>query len=297
MSDSEQEIVIRRSTVLPPVPEGMSKRQWKKAWKKQQYKDLAEEYAKVRKQKRKRAKENRRAKLQEYVERGEEIPEELKRPPKVNVNQKPSGIKILIDCAFDDLMNDKEIVSMSNQITRAYSSNRRENHSADIVVTSFNKRLKERFDEGLKGCKYEQWQNFKFVPDEQLITETDKSKIVYLTADTDEKLESLDPGMTYIVGGIVDKNRHKLLCYNKAKELGIETRRLPIGEFINLAGRKVLTTTHVIQLMLKYFDNRDWKEALEYVLPPRKLDRSDNDQTDDSENNSSIRKSLEPPKL
>lgn len=281
MSEPDEEIIIRRSTVLPPVPEGMSKRQWKKVWKKQQYKDLSEEYAKVRKQKRKKAKENRRAKIQAFLDRGEEIPEELKRPPKVNVNQKESGINIIIDCAFDDLMNDKEIVSTSNQITRAYSSNRREQYSANIVVTSFNKRLKERFDEGLKGCNYEQWKNFKFTADEDAILEADKSKLVYLTADTDEKIDSLDPGMTYIVGGIVDKNRHKLLCYNKAKELGIPARRLPIGEYINVAGRKVLTTTHVIQLMLKYFDNHDWKEALEYVLPPRKLDQaSETDQTE-----------------
>lgn len=272
MSTSDEEIIIRRSTVLPPVPEGMSKRQWKKVWKKQQYKDLQEEYAKVRKQKRRKAKENRRAKIQAFIDRGEEIPEELKRPPKVNVDQRESGITIIVDCGFDDLMNDKEIVSLSNQITRAYSSNRRENHSASVIVTSFGKRLKERFDEGLKGCNYQQWKNFEFSSNEDAILNADRSKLVYLTADTDEKLESLDPGMTYIVGGIVDKNRHKLLCYNKAKQLGIPAKRLPIGEFINLAGRKVLTTTHVMQLMLKYFDNRDWKEALEYVLPPRKLE-------------------------
>lgn len=278
MSESDEEIIIRRSTVLPPIPEGMSKRQWKKTWRKQQYQDLKEEYAKVRKQKRRRAKENRRAKLKEYMDRGEEIPEELKRPPKVNVDQKDSGVTIALDCAFDDLMNDKEIVSLSNQITRAYSSNRREGHCANIIVTSFDKRLKERFDEGLKGCNYEQWKNFKFIPTEEgVITgpNLDKSKLVYLTADTEDKLESLDPGMTYIVGGIVDKNRHKLLCYNKAKELGITTKRLPISEYIHLAGRKVLTTTHVVQLMLKYFDNHDWKEAFEYVLPQRKLEQTE----------------------
>lgn len=273
----------KKITVLPPVPEGMSKSQWKKVWKKQKYADMKDEYSLIRKEKRKKARENRRAKIQEYIDRGEEVPEEFKRQPRENPNQIDSGINIILDCAFDDLMNDKEIVSMSNQITRAYSSNKRENHFAHVTVTSFNKRLKVRFDEGLKGCHYEQWKNFDFQEDDKLIAggEVDKSKLVYLTADTDDKLDSLEPGMTYIVGGIVDKNRHKLLCYNKAKEMGITSKRLPIGEYINISGRKVLTTTHVIQLMLKYFDNHDWKEALEYVLPPRKLGQELSDPEDE----------------
>lgn len=236
------------------------------------YEAKKEEYAEVRKEKRKRAKENRRKKIQEYIDRGEEVPAELKREPRVNRDQVASGINIILDCAFDDLMNDKEIVSTSNQITRAYSANRRASQYANITVTSFNKRLKERFDKALDDCNYPQWQNFKFVSDEKLITEGDKSKMVYLTADTEEQLDTLEPGMTYIVGGIVDKNRHKLLCYNKAKELGIPTRRLPIGEYIKIEGRKVLTTTHVIQLMLKYCESRDWKESFESVIPSRKLD-------------------------
>lgn len=271
MSDTS-DLVDGKWQRLPPVPEGMSKSQWKKQWRRQMYEAKKEEYAEVRKEKRKRAKENRRKKIQEYIDRGEEVPAELKREPRVNRDQVASGINIILDCAFDDLMNDKEIVSTSNQITRAYSANRRASQYANITVTSFNKRLKERFDKALDDCNYPQWQNFKFVSDEKLITEGDKSKMVYLTADTEEQLDTLEPGMTYIVGGIVDKNRHKLLCYNKAKELGIPTRRLPIGEYIKIEGRKVLTTTHVIQLMLKYCESRDWKESFESVIPSRKLD-------------------------
>ncbi|GAV47258.1 hypothetical protein ZYGR_0H00990 [Zygosaccharomyces rouxii] len=267
----------------------MSKSKWKKVWKKQRYNIMKEEYAQIRKEKRKRARENRRARIQEYIDRGEEIPKELKRQPRENPNQKDSGVNIVLDCGFDDLMNDREIVSMSNQITRAYSSNRRENHFTHMKVTSFGKRLKNRFDEEMKGCHYEQWKNFEFHEDDQLIMgpDVDKTKLVYLTADTDDKLETLEPGMTYIVGGIVDKNRHKALCYNKAKEMGVPAKRLPIDEFINISGRKVLTTTHVVQLMLKYFDNHDWKEAFEYVLPPRKLDQENSQDDEDDEDEES----------
>ncbi|CAB4256614.1 similar to Saccharomyces cerevisiae YOL093W TRM10 tRNA methyltransferase, methylates the N-1 position of guanosine in tRNAs [Maudiozyma barnettii] len=255
----------------PPPPEGISKSKWKKIWRRQQFVEHKEEYSQKRREKRKRQKQNRRSIIQGFKDRGEEIPAEYVRPPRKNVNQKPAGFSILLDCGFDDLMNEKEVLSLSNQLTRAYAANRRADHYADMTVTSFNKRLEERFKVGLVDSLHETWPNFKFVADETLITEGDKDKMVYLTADTEETLDKIEAGMTYVVGGIVDKNRHKELCLNKAKSLGIPVKKLPIDEFIKIDGRQVLTTTHVVQLMLKYFDTKDWKEAFESVLPARKI--------------------------
>lgn len=71
-------------------------------------------------------------------------------------------------------------------------------------------------------------------------------QLVYLSADAEEELSTLSEDEVYIIGGIVDRNRHKNLCQNKAEQLGIRTARLPIGTFIeNLPTRKVLTVNQV----------------------------------------------------
>lgn len=282
--NDQEDSSIKRIT-LPPVPEGMSKNQWKKIWKRKQWDLNKEEYRQKRKVKKQRVKENRQRLIQSYIERGEEIPSEYIREPKVNVNQVDSGMELIIDCSFDDLMNDREIVSLSTQLTRAYATNKRANKYSEIQVIGFNKRLKERFENGLSNSNHKNWNHFNFIEEpaegdvkEDLMTsdeylkQLDPKKTVYLTADTEEELETLEPGMTYIIGGIVDKNRYKDLCLNRANKFGIPTKKLPIDKYIKLNGRQVLTTAHVVQLMLSYMDTRDWAKSMESVLPQRKID-------------------------
>ena len=61
------------------------------------------------------------------------------------------------------------------------------------------------------------------------------------SADSPNELGDLDPGKAYIIGGIVDRNRHKNLCAGKAAEQGIATARLPVSQFFKLSASAVLT--------------------------------------------------------
>jgi len=98
-----------------------------------------------------------------------------------------------------------------------------------------------------------------------------KSKLVYLTSDSDTILEHLDDSKIYVIGGIVDRNRLKRAAINKAEEFGLQTAKLPITDYFKLVTTKVLTCNHVFDILLKYREmGNDWKKAMLNVLPPRK---------------------------
>jgi tRNA (guanine9-N1)-methyltransferase len=213
------------------------------------------------------------------------------RPPKY-----PEGTQLpvtfLFDCNFDDLMYDSELKSLGVQITRSYSDNRKSQFHAHMAMSSFGGKLQERFD-GILAKQYTSWKNFSFFS-EDFVEVSEKAKVwmkgeqggvvsgalsqadgvegevVYLSAESDVTLERLKPNSTYIIGGLVDKNRHKGICYKRAMDRGIKTAKLPIGEFLQMKSRKVLATNHVIEIMLKWLECGDWGKAFLEVIPARK---------------------------
>ncbi|UKZ76134.1 tRNA (guanine(9)-N(1))-methyltransferase [Trichoderma virens FT-333] len=107
--------------------------------------------------------------------------------------------------------------------------------------------------------------------------------VVYLSSDSPYTLERLEPNTCYVVGGLVDKNREKGLCYRRAREKGIRTARLPIGQFMVMQSRQVLATNHVVEIMLKWLECGDWGQAFLSVIPKRKGGRLRGEDAGDGE--------------
>ncbi|KIX00924.1 uncharacterized protein Z518_09989 [Rhinocladiella mackenziei CBS 650.93] len=369
----------------PPKP--MSKNQLKKLRKREEW-EAGRGYRKAkRKQKAQEKKARKRAAREEEQQRQEllqkddggrgqngdalttavpEIPPKLKyrRPVQVPVT-------IIIDCGFDDLMMEKERISLGSQITRSYSDNSHAPFQAHLVISSWGGLLKERFDTVLNK-HYMNWKGVTFAEDDfiqaaEKATEVmngpkggklagffekyagiegefcgahgskspenaDESgpvdfksslsngeldgkmtptpttqeenqppstiastqpvahsgKVIYLTSDSPDTLTTLTPYSTYIVGGLVDKNRHKGICYKTARDRGIQTAKLPIGEYMDMQSRKVLATNHVVEIMIRWLECGDWGEALMQVIPKRKGGKLREDERGDEEDGNGV---------
>lgn len=210
-------------------------------------------------------------------------------------------VTIIIDCGFDDLMLPQERTSLAAQLTRCYSDNSKAPFKTHLAISSFEGHLKDRFDNVLSG-NHKNWKGVRVMsgdffeaskqsqewmkehggilggalapnPGADQALHTDKSgsgDIIYLTSDSPDTLTELRPYSTYIIGGLVDRNRHKGICYKRAIERGMRTAKLPIGEYMQMASRFVLATNHVSEIMVRWLELGDWGEAFERVIPKRK---------------------------
>ena len=215
-------------------------------------------------------------------------------------------VAVILDCGFDDLMFDGEIKSLAAQITRCYSDNHKAPFNVHMGVSSFGGRLKDRFDTVLNK-NHCSWKDVHFIeddfieaakhakewmrgskggglagalkpkeelgqrlPTDQAGAGTGVEEVVYLTSESPDTLTELKPYSTYIVGGLVDRNRHKGICYKRAMDRGVKTAKLPIGDYMQMASRFVLATNHVSEIMVRWLELGDWGEAFVRVVPKRK---------------------------
>ncbi|NXX70417.1 TM10B methyltransferase, partial [Spizella passerina] len=105
--------------------------------------------------------------------------------------------------------------------------------------------------------------------------------IVYLTPDSENVLQDIDPSKVYVLGGLVDESIHKQLTLRRAREQRLQTARLPIREYMVRAPNsrnyhsETLAINQVFDVLCTFYETRSWPAALRagvssgkgYVLP------------------------------
>ncbi|KAF2641203.1 hypothetical protein P280DRAFT_498092 [Massarina eburnea CBS 473.64] len=272
----------------------LSKNQLKKKRRLENWEAGREDRKVKRKEKIQEKKERRREEYAEKRAAGEEVVYVPRPSRKTDGLGSQVPITVIFDCDFDDLMFDNELKSLGLQLTRCYSDNRKAPYRMHVGISSFGGKLKERYD-GILAKQYTNWKGVHFCEEDfvavsemakewmkgekggtiagalqQSSEDATEGEVIYLSAESDVTLERLEANSTYIIGGLVDKNRHKGICHKRAMERGIKTAKLPIGEFLQMKSRQVLTTNHVMEIMLRWLEFDDWGKAFMAVLPKRK---------------------------
>lgn len=185
---------------------------------------------------------------------------------------------VIIDCDWENKHSESTLKSLTQQIMFCYGINRRHDCPAPLYLTGVGPNVTTNLNKSnfhnwvgvtIESVDYSALPQFSIAASEA--TEGEKPKqLVYLTSDAEETLSTLEPDCAYIIGGIVDRNRHKFATFNKAKAQGVRVAKLPIKENFALAATHILTVNHVYEILLNYAKYKDWVRAIKEVMPNRK---------------------------
>ncbi|KAM4752662.1 tRNA methyltransferase 10 homolog B [Cyanocitta cristata] len=190
-----------------------------------------------------------------------------------------AGPRLCVDLDVGGSMTEKESGRLASQIRRLYGANRRAARPFWLCLTGFaaGTPIYEqcfRMNDGFAGYLMD-------TTPQSYLDLFPLDAIVYLTPDSENVLEDIDPDKVYVLGGLVDESIHKQLTLRRAREQSLQTARLPIREYMVKAPNarnyhsETLAINQVFDVLSTYYDTRSWPAALRagvssgkgYVLP------------------------------
>lgn len=264
-----------------PVTSELSKSQRKKLAKRQQ---LLERRKSKRKEEREKKKLRKKQLAQQRDKDGEPI---IVKKKKTLMSDSKNKFRVVIDMDFNDYMTDLEIGKAVKQLGRIYALNRQSDNPCQLYISSLKDKIFDRFAKTNSG--YKSWdinisdkdyiELFSVNTDSECESTSSNinNQIIYLTGDSDETLSTVDDiledtSKIYVIGGLVDHNRHKNLCLSRARERNIKTAQIPIKNHLQLCQRHILSTVTVFELMLNVLgSHKQWPDALRACIPNRKI--------------------------
>ena len=195
--------------------------------------------------------------------------EKLQNVLKDNESSRP---KICIDLQYEELMSEKELIHLAQQLSRVYGFNRKSSDPCHLTFCHLPKDCKTR-----QICcdKSEGFANYILNFSEKSLIDTfenRKQDLVYLTPDSDNLLEDIEDNKIYVIGGLVDDSVKKLSSLSFAKDQGLTTAKLPIDKYcsrIEGSFKQILTINQVFEILLNKIQGFSWPQVFSQSLPSR----------------------------
>ncbi|XP_001638445.3 tRNA methyltransferase 10 homolog B isoform X2 [Nematostella vectensis] len=190
------------------------------------------------------------------------------------VDAMANGLRVALDLSLVHKMSKKEIGKVAGQVRRVYGSNMKSSRPVHLHFTGLVK------SEAIYQECVRQNQGFE----QYMVEKTECSlsdvfaadETIYLTPDSPNVLESLDSRMVYVIGGLVDHTVLKNVTKRKAEVCSLKTARLPLDEYMDMVHSgnhnysRVLSINQVFDILLKFYETKDWRQALLSGVPARK---------------------------
>lgn len=176
--------------------------------------------------------------------------------------------RIAIDFSFSHLMTSIEMSQNAKQLLHILKMNSTTPTPIQIHVTNY------------QGCitQHVLHHGKKLRPDSVHVspyhlTEVFKRKeVVYLSGDSDNVLETIDPSLVYIIGGLVDSRRNiKGASVTAATDAGVRHARLPLSEYIIQDTPRPIPVNQIFSILLKYIVSNSWLHAISSTIPPKRI--------------------------
>lgn len=164
-----------------------------------------------------------------------------------------SGINICIDLMYDEeIHNERERVSLVKQLIFCYSYLKQSNACIHLHLASISPL--SSLTEKLHRMGFENW----LASRHQEHTEQfwDPRRIVILSPDAIEVLDTLEEDKIYVIGGIVDRTVRKSATLKTAETIGAESRRLPLKEHLGSMVTHILNVDHVFRILCDYQETK-----------------------------------------
>ncbi|GFY73240.1 tRNA methyltransferase 10 homolog A [Trichonephila inaurata madagascariensis] len=156
-------------------------------------------------------KQKRKEKVQEAKQSGRDLGPSRKLLKSLKMSNSTCKLKICFDLSLAEVMTPPEFSKTFKQLHRCYSINRRAPAPLQLHITGYSEATKDLLSK-MSGCF--NWDvNFNSSTHAEIFS---KEKIIYLTSDSPNVIEELDHDKVYVIGALVDHNRLKNICYEKA---------------------------------------------------------------------------------
>ena len=119
----------------------------------------------------------------------------------------------------------------------------------------------------MERMRYQHWALTAHEEEVSIFGKDFHERLVYLSPDAEETLDTVDEEDIFILGGLIDRTVIKDASLMRAKELGVKAKRLPITQYMK--GRACLNLDHVVSMVCKFKETGDWKTAFDFAAPKR----------------------------